>query len=147
MAHKTLSDFRTELWLARSERDRYAESIADRWDKLKDRETRGILMRDALGDVVRGWTPYRKVHDLLYGKVSGSTVSSIGTAVASMVPGFKRRLILSGISMLLGKVIGDVPGKPSGILSSVASGIGGLARFFSGNKKTETAQAAAEVDA
>ncbi|MBK6774870.1 MAG: hypothetical protein IPG74_03120 [Flavobacteriales bacterium] len=147
MAHKTLSDFRTALWLARNERDRYAESIAERWDHLKDRETRGMLLRDALGDVLRRWAPYRKVHELLHGKVSGSTVSSIGTAVASMVPGFKRRLILSGISMLLGKVIGDVPGKPSGILSSVASGIGGLARFFSGNKKTETAQAAAEVDA
>lgn len=147
MRHKSLNDFRTAQWLARNERDRYAESIADRWEHLKDRETRGILMRDALGDVVRGWTPYRKVHDLLHGKVSGSTVSSIGTTVASMLPGFKRRLIFSGISMLLGKVIGDTPGKHSGILSSVASGMSGLARFIRGNKEKETAQAAAEVDA
>ncbi|MFZ1686422.1 MAG: hypothetical protein WAU70_03310 [Flavobacteriales bacterium] len=147
MEHKNLNDFRAAQWQARRERDRYAQSMADRWEHLKDPDTRGILMRDAIGDVLRSWSPIRKVQEMMHGKVSGSTVSTVGSTVASMLPGFKRRMIFTGVSMLLGKVIGDDPGKQSSTLSSLAGGMRSVAKFLRERKDKKTATAAAEVEA
>ena len=146
MEHTSLNAYRTAKWQIRRERDRYADSIAQRWEILKDPDTRGILLRDAVGDLVRNWGPYKKVHDMFHGRVSGSAVSSIGSAVSSMLPGFKKRMIFGGLSMLLGKVIGDEPGKHNGLLSSISLGLGSMAKFLR-DRKEKRAEAAAEVDA
>ncbi|MEO8068337.1 MAG: hypothetical protein ABI599_11645 [Flavobacteriales bacterium] len=147
MRHKSLSEYRTAKWQARRERDHYAHSISERWEALKDPDTRGILLRDAAGDALRSWGPYSKVHDLLHGKVSGSTVASVGTAVASMLPSFKKRLLFGGLSMLMGKWIGDDPDKKSNTLSSVATGIGTVVQFLRHRRERRAAEAAAEVEA
>jgi len=146
MKHKTLDEYRTAKWQARRERDRYANAIGERWEMVKDPGTRGILLRDAVSDVVRNWGPYRKVHDLLHGKVSGSAVATVGSAVASMLPGFKKRLVFKGLSVLLGKVIGDDPAKQSGVLSSISTGIGAVSTFLRNRRERQAARAAAEVE-
>ena len=146
MGHTSLDAFRTAKWQVRRERDTYTDSIVERWEILKDPDTRGILMRDAFSDMVRNWGPYKKVHDMFRGRVSGSTVSSIGSAVSSLLPGFKKRMVFGGISTLLGKIIGDEPGKHNDLLSSISSGLRTAAKFLR-ERKVEPAEAAAEVDA
>jgi len=126
--YTTMQGFRAVKLAARQERDHHAKNIQERWTLLKQPETRGILLRDAMGDVVRSWAPYRKMQELLNGRVSGSTVSTIGMAIASMQGGFVKRMLWSGISMLVGKVIGDKEeeGKGPGLLSTLATAIGSM---------------------
>ncbi len=125
--HKSLESFHAEKRLARAERDRYADSLATRWGQMQDPATRGVLLRDAVADALRSWKPYRSVHELLHGRVSGDMVSSLGMAAAGMHRSWTKRLLYTGISLLLGKAIGrnGVP-EGSGILTSFAHGIGGF---------------------
>ncbi|MBK8500110.1 MAG: hypothetical protein IPL52_15130 [Flavobacteriales bacterium] len=125
-SYSTLEQFRTAKLQARRSRDHHAASIAQRWGLLKDPRKRGALLRDAVGDVLRNWTPYRRVHDAFNGRISGSTVSAVGMAVASMQSGFGKRLLYSGISLLLGKVIGNKEEKGPGLLTTLATAIGNM---------------------
>lgn len=124
--YKTLQDFHSAKLLARQERDAHAQNISYRWSLLKQPQTRGALLRDAVGDLLRSWKPYRRVRDVLNGHISGSTVSALGMAVASMQKGLGKRLLYSGISMLLGKLIGDKEEQGPGLLSTVAAAIGSM---------------------
>lgn len=125
--YKSLESFHAEKREARAERDRFADSLATRWDHLQEPATRGVLLRDAVGDALRSWKPYRSIHDLLHGHVSGDMVSSIGMAAAGLHRNWTKRLLYSGLSMLLGKAIGrnGVP-EGTGLLSSLAQGIGSI---------------------
>lgn len=127
-SYKTIQDFRVAKLQARQERDRCGERIAGNWSVLQDPATRGVLFRDAAGDVLRSWGPYRKVQDLMQGRISGSTISAIGMTVASMQRGFGKRLLYSGISMLLGKALDAGGQKGPSLLSTVASGIGSVVK-------------------
>ncbi|MEO8591252.1 MAG: hypothetical protein ABI432_17875 [Flavobacteriales bacterium] len=126
--YKSLEDFRTAKIQVRQERDHHARNISNRWALLREPQTRGALLRDAVGDVLRSWKPYRRVHDVLNGHISGSTVAAVGMAVASMQRGIGKRLLYSGISMLLGKAIGNNDDRGSGLLSTLASAVGGVVR-------------------
>jgi len=128
--YASLAEFRTLRTQARNERDLLRARLADRWTIIQDPRTRGALLRDAMGDVLRSWKPYRKVQDLLHGRVSGSTVAAVGMAVASAQHGMGRRLLFSGISMLLGKAIGDREQGGPGLLSTVATAVGRGVQFM-----------------
>jgi|GEM_PF-1453944 len=145
-SYKTMQDFRAAKLQARQERDRSGERIADNWSMLQDPETRGVLFRDAAGDALRSWGPYRKVHDLMQGRISGSTVSAIGMTVASMQRGFGKRLLYSGISMLLGKVLsaGTEGQKGPGLLTTLASSIGSVVKGMRERKAERERQEADE---
>lgn len=124
MTYKSLDSFHNEKRAARAERDRHADALASRWERLQDPVTRGILLRDAVGDALRSWKPYRRAHDLLHGRVSGDMISSVGMAVAGLKRSWTKRLLYSGLSLLIGKAIGrnGVP-EGRGLLTAVAQGV------------------------
>lgn len=145
-SYKTIQDFRAAKLMARQERDRFGERVAGNWRMLQDPATRGALFRDAAGDVLRSWGPYRKVQDLMHGRISGSTVSAIGMTVAGMQRGFGRRLLYSGISLLLGKMLGDGEErlKGPGLLSTLASSIGSVVKGMRKRKAAREQKEAGE---
>lgn len=128
--YTSLVEFRDERTLAREERDRSRDRLAQRWALIQDPHTRGVLLKDAMGDMLRSWSPYRRVHDLFHGRLSGTSVAAVGMAVASAQQGMGRRLLFSGLSMLLGKALGDKPKEGEGLLHSVASAVGRGVRFI-----------------
>ncbi len=143
-SYKTLADFHGAKARARQERDIHAEGVAQRWALLKDPETRGALLRDAMGDMLRNWAPFRRVQELLHGRISGSTVTAIGMAIASTRHGFFKRILWSGVSVLLGKAIGDEPDTGEGMLSKLATSIGGVVR---GMRERKAAREEEEAEA
>lgn len=143
MMYKSLDSFHKEKRAARAERDRHADALASRWDRLQDSTTRGILLRDAVGDALRSWKPYRSVHDLLHGRISGDMISSVGLAAAGLNRSWTKRLLYSGLSVLLGKAIGrnGVP-EGRGLLTAVAQGVG----FFMKHARERRARKKAEQE-
>lgn len=144
--YHSLQEFRNATLRAREDRDALGKEISHHWSYLQDPATRGMLFRDAAGDALRSWAPYRRVHDLLNGHISGSTVSAIGMTFASMQRGFMKRMLYSGISLLLGKVIGDEPereGEPS-LLATLATTIGGVVRGMRERKAARDEEPEAE---
>ena len=128
--YTNIAEFHAVRAQAREARQEKQQRLAQRWTIITDPHTRGLLLRDALGDVMRSWAPYKKVKELLHGRVSGSTVAAVGMAVASAQQGLGKRLLFSGISMLLGKVVGEPEKSGPGILSTVATAIGSGVRFM-----------------
>ncbi|MBK6829308.1 MAG: hypothetical protein IPG92_00530 [Flavobacteriales bacterium] len=143
--YTSLEQFSKAKVQAHAAREVHATSIGHRWALLKQPEKRGALLRDAMGDVLRSWKPYRHVHELLNGHISGSTVSAVGMAVASMQKGLGKRLLFSGISMLLGKVIGEKEDKGPGLLSTLATAIGSMRQRMR-ERKAEREEEEVEVD-
>lgn len=133
--YRTLDDFRAAKRRARQERDMCKEAVEGSLAALQDPDKRGVLLRDAAGDVLRSWGPYRKASELLGGRVSGSTVYTAGMALASMQRGLKKRLIVSGITMLLSKLMGDKKHDVPGTISNVADAIGDLTRGMRARKE------------
>jgi hypothetical protein len=127
-SYTSLEHFRAAKHRSREDRDAHALLLQERWAMLKKPETRGILLRDAMGDALRTWQPYRRMRTLLGGSVSGSTVSSVAMTIASLQGGLGKRMLFSGIGMLLGKVIGDPEGAAPGMLSTLATAIGRMRR-------------------
>jgi len=132
--YASLKEFRAARSQARASRDQALEQLSSRWAQITEPETRGALLKDALGDMLRSWSPYRRVHDLLSGRVSGSAVAAVGMAVAQAQHGIARRLLFSGLSMALGKVIGDKQQEGEGLLSRVASAVGRGVHFIQERK-------------
>ncbi len=128
MKYENMNAFVAAKQLARAERDVHGNSLATRWEQLKDPEVRGMLVKNTALDVVRSTTPGRHIHDLMQGRVSGALVSGIGMAIASTQRGLGKRLLFSGVSLLLAKLMPDNGEK--GILSDLATGIGGMVRRF-----------------
>ena len=87
--------------------------------------------------------------DLLHGRISGSTVAALGMTVASAQRGIGKRLLFSGLSMLLGKVLGDRQPQDEGLLHTVASAVGRGVQFIRERKaqRQERAQVEEEVPA
>ncbi|MBK9176348.1 MAG: hypothetical protein IPM46_08410 [Flavobacteriales bacterium] len=144
--YKNLAHFLAAKAEARRTRDVHAGQLAERWALLKDPDTRGVLLRDAMGDMLRNWAPYRRVHELLHGRISGSTVAAVGMAVASTRQGFFKRMLYTGVSVLLGKVIGEKEEKGPGLLSTLATAIGSMRQRMR-ERKAEREEAQAEVEA
>lgn len=126
--YPSLAAFRSARIAARLQRDHFGNELAARWALVQDPRSRGALLRDAVGDVLLSWKPYRHVHELLHGRVSGSTVAAVGMALASTRSGIFKRVLYSGISMLLGKMIGDAPQAGPGLLSTLATAVGSSLR-------------------
>ncbi|MCC7503520.1 MAG: hypothetical protein IT229_13390 [Flavobacteriales bacterium] len=134
--YNSLAEFHAVRLQAREARELKQHRLAQRWAIIKDPHTRGILLRDALGDALRSWAPYKRVNEMLHGRVSGSTVAAVGMAVASAQQSFVRRLVFSSISMLLGKVIGQQPESSGpGLLNTVASAVGSGVRYMRERRK------------
>ena len=131
--YRTIEDFRTAKRRARQERDMHNAAIEDSLAALQNSDTRGSLLRDAVGDVLRSWGPYRTVSELLHGRVSGSTVQAAGMALASVQGTWKKRLIFSGITSLLSKLMGD-KSRNVGSVTSIADAIGDFANGMRARK-------------
>lgn len=145
--YKTLAHFRAVKAEARHERDLHAGQLAQRWTLLKDPVSRGALLRDAMGDMLRGWAPFKRVHDVLHGRISGSTVTAVGMAIASTRQGFFKRMIFSGASVMLGKLIGDKEEQGPGLLAMLASAVGGMMRRMREQKDAREEEEAGTVEA
>ena len=143
--YRTLDDFRAAKRRARQDRDMHKEALEGSLAALQDPDTRGVLLRDAAGDVLRSWGPYRKASDLLSGRVSGSTVYTAGMALASMQHGLKKRLIFSGITMLLSKLMGDKKRDVPGAISNLTEAIGGFAKGMRERKEARDRARAEET--
>jgi hypothetical protein len=122
--YATLSEFHAARTSARAERDLARVRLSQRWALVQDPRSRGTLLKDAVSDVLVSWAPYRRVKDLLHGRVSGSTVAAVGMAVASAQHGMGKRILFSGLSMLLGRVLGGRQPNDQGLLHTVASAVG-----------------------
>lgn len=129
----------------RAERDVYGDALATRWERLQDPEQRGVLLRDAIGDALSSWKPYKRVTDLLHGRVSGDMISSIGLTLAGFQRSWTKRLLYSGLSMVLGKAIGS-NGTDEGTspLSALAKGIGAIVSKFRERKQRRAHEAVPE---
>lgn len=115
----SLAELRAEMQRVRADRDRVQDELRQRLELLNDPRTRGILLRDAAGDALRTWKPFRLVHEALNGRVSGETVAAAGMAAASLQGTWKKRMLWSGASWLLGQVIGDDPLKRTSLLDTI----------------------------
>lgn len=129
-----LAEFNVARDKARDARDQARQQLSARWSVITEPATRGALLKDAMGDMLRSWSPYRRVHDLLGGRVSGSAVAAVGMAVAQAQHGIARRLLFSGLSMVLGKVIGDRQQEGEGVLGRAASAVGRGVQFIQERK-------------
>ncbi|MCC6400353.1 MAG: hypothetical protein IT227_06290 [Flavobacteriales bacterium] len=101
-----LASFRRARDLARSDRDAHAASIKHRWGMLHQRSVRGALFRDAVGDLVRGWKPVRRVMDLAHGRVNGELITAVGELFASTRSSWLKRVMYGGMSRIVGHLIG-----------------------------------------
>lgn len=119
----SLAELRAEMQRVRADRDRVQDELRQRLELLNDPRTRGILLRDAAGDALRTWKPFRLVHEALNGHVSGETVAAAGMAAASLQGTWKKRMLWSGASWLLGQVIGDDPHKKTSILDTIGNAL------------------------
>ena len=104
--YKDLAEYVSACSRARSARDQARQQLSIRWAMITAPAMRRALLKNALGDMLRSWSPYRRVQALLNGSITGSTVAAIGVAVASTKQGLGRRLLLSGLSLLAGRLIG-----------------------------------------
>ncbi len=134
--YATLSEFHTARTLARDERDLARVRLSQRWELVQDPRSRGALLKDAMSDMLGSWEPYRRVKDLLHGRISGSTVAAMGMAVASAQHGMGKRILFSGISMLLGRVLGGSRPNDQGLLHTVASVVGRGVHYLRERKAT-----------
>lgn len=128
MKYDSLSAFYAAKLAVREERDRHAENIALRWALLKDHEVRSTLLKNTAVDVVRGTAMGRSIHNLLNGRFSGPLISGLGMVFASTRAGFGKRMLFSGISLLLGKLVAGKQDDAPGILTRLAEGIGSVVR-------------------
>lgn len=142
--YKDLETFRVAKEAARLERDVYARALGTRWDHLQDARTRGLLLRDAVGDALMSWKPFERVHALLHGRVSGDMVASLGMTAAGFSRSWTKRLLYSGAAMLAGKLMGSngVP-EGEGLLTSTIRGIGSL---IGGLRQRKSRRKAAAVE-
>lgn len=140
MKYDSIGAFRTAKNTLRDKRDRHAENIALRWELLKDGDVRSTLLKNTAIDVVRGSTTGRHIHDLLNGRFAGPLVSGLGMAFATTRGGFGKRMLYSGISLALGKLVGQQNDDPRGILTKIAEGIGSIVRSIRERKAERNAQ-------
>lgn len=100
-----LAAFRRARDMARNDRDSRSASVKQRWDTLQNAHVRGALFRDAIGDMVRSWTPVRRVLDPIGGHVNGMLVSAAGQLFASTRRSWVKRLVYGGLSRLVGTLL------------------------------------------
>lgn len=121
----SIQHFNTTKQALRMHREVLSDRISHRWNLLQDRETRGILLRDAASDLLHAWEPYRKLSGLLKGKLDVGTLASLGTLYASTRPTWTKRLLYTGISNLIGKLFSNGEhAKDGSILDLIAKGVG-----------------------
>ncbi len=105
--HLDLKSFRTEKARIRIERDRSLMRVGEHWDLLRTPETRGILLRDAVGDVIGSWKPVKVIREVMNGHVSGALLSTVGSLYAASRPTWAKRALFGGINWAMGKVLGE----------------------------------------
>lgn len=137
MKYDSLNTFHVAKQQARDELDQREQALVWRWTQLKDSTVRGALVKDAAIDIVRGSSFGRQVHEMLNGRFSGPLISTLGLAFAATRGGIGKRMLFSGISLALGKLLGGVePGK-SGVLSNIAERIGSVVRSIREDRAAE----------
>lgn len=140
--HTDLNAYRIAKRLARQERDICAAKVEQRWAEIQDPTTRGVLLRDAAGDALRGWKPYRRLHDLVQGRIPASTVGSMGMALAASRMALPKRIVLSAATVLASKLMGRNDERPLE-LRDIARSIGNVVRGMRERKALREAQKAA----
>ena len=81
-------------------RKEQGDRLERHWLALKDRDVRGALMRDAVGDVFRAWKPFRMISGLFTG---GTTTAALGAALGG--GSWAKRLFRFGMGMALPKIL------------------------------------------
>jgi hypothetical protein len=109
-------------------RDQLEQALVQRWGQLKDAEVRSALVKDAASDILRSSSIGRGIHELLNGRFSGPLISTLGLAYASTRGGLGKRMLFSGISLALGKVVEQQENGGPGMLTKIAEGIGSIVR-------------------
>jgi hypothetical protein len=130
MKYDSLTTFFAAKEQARAQIRRSEISLAWRWTQLKDPEVRGAMAKGAAGDLLRSSSAGRQIHELLNGRFTGPLISTIGLAYASTRGGVGKRVLYSGISLALGKLVGGLGEGRSGLLSGIAERIGSVVRSF-----------------
>lgn len=98
----SFNDLDRELQRLNEVRQRHEDRLERHWKALQDREVRGALMSDAVGDVVRAWKPTRVLGSLFGG---GSFGASLGAALGTRRGGMTGKLFSFALSMALPKLL------------------------------------------
>ncbi len=85
-----------ELRLSRQRRDRHGYMIQRHFDALQDREHRGLLMKDAMHDLLRSWKPAEVVGAAL-GPSKG--LFPLLFQMVTTRGGLKRRMLMAALSV------------------------------------------------
>lgn len=125
--HLDLQSFRTEKARVRIERDRSLMRVEEHWIVLRTPSTRGILLRDAVGDAIGNWKPIKTIREVMNGHVSGALLSTVGSVYAASRPTWTKRALFGGLSWAVGKILGD-QGEPDNEPSDLRSGLHATAR-------------------
>lgn len=109
MANKfiDLPTFQTERARLRLERDSALTRVEQHWLLLRTPATRGVLLRDAVGDVIGNWKPIKAIREVMNGRVSGAVLSTVGSVYAASRPTWTKRMLFSGIGWAVGKIFGE----------------------------------------
>ena len=144
--YTSLHEFRSAKERARMDLDRVKDDLSGRWQLLQTPATRGILLRDAFGDVLRSWKPYKHMQNLVHGRVNGDTLMALGSLYASTRPTWGKRALYGGISVLLGKLLGGETSSPTNVLSTVVGSIGKVVAHFRERKAAKANEAELEQE-
>lgn len=120
--HLDLQSFHTEKARLRLARDLALMRVEEHWDVLRTPATRGILLRDAVGDAIGSWKPIKTIREVMNGHVSGSLISTVGSVYAASRPTWTKRALFGGLSWVVGKIIGEKgeqDNEPSDLRSSL----------------------------
>ena len=126
--HLDLQSFRTEKARIRIERDRSLLRVGEHWNVLRTPATRGILLRDAVGDVIGNWKPIKVIREVMNGHVSGALLSTVGSVYAASRPTWTKRALFGGINWAMGKVLGDQEETEEGTSLGLKAGLHATAR-------------------
>lgn len=102
-----LETFRSKKALLRMERDNAFLRVEQHWNLIRTPETRGILLRDAVGDAIGSWKPVKAIRDVMNGRINANLLSTVGSVYAASRPTWTKRALFSGINWALGKVLGE----------------------------------------
>jgi hypothetical protein len=125
-----LSEFNEARVNARAQRDLAQDRLERRWSVLRDPRTRTELVKEAMGAVFQSWTPVRRVRELLQDPITGKAVTAMGMVLAGAQPTWGRRLLFSGLSVIMGKAMRGHAPSEAGPLGRFGAALGRGLRFM-----------------
>ena len=109
---------------ARLQRDRAHARLGRRWAMLKYADIRTALITDAMGAVIRGWSPLRTARAALHSPLARTSLTAVGLALAGAQRTLGKRLLVTGLSVLVGRALGDDARAGDGLISRFSAAVG-----------------------